>query len=110
MNTNGDVPSVAPPVLDEIIHSPYRLRICSLLQQLGVTEYQLLRESLEVSPSVLSKHLKKLEEAGYVQLSKRLVNTRPHTWVALTERGSRALRSHLAYLERIILETTPYRK
>lgn len=36
MNTNGDVPSVAPPVLDEIIHSPYRLRICSLLQQLGV--------------------------------------------------------------------------
>ncbi len=92
----------APPVLDETIHSPYRLRICALLHQLGATEYQLLRESLQVSPSVLSKHLKKLEEAGYVELSTRTVNTRPHGWATLTTHGTTAYRSHLAYLEELI--------
>ena len=91
-----------PPVLDETIHSPYRLRICSLLHQLGTTEYQFLRDSLEVSPSVLSKHLKKLKEAGYVELSKKAVNTRPHTWATLTASGSLAFRSHLAYLQQLV--------
>jgi DNA-binding MarR family transcriptional regulator len=92
----------APPVLDETIHSPYRLRICALLHQLGATDYQLLRTSLQVSPSVLSKHLKKLEEAGYVALSTHTVNTRPHGWATLTDQGARAYRSHLAYLEELI--------
>lgn len=94
-----------PPVLDETIHSPYRLRICALLHQLGTTEHQLLRESLQVSPSVLSKHLKKLEEAGYVELSTRTVNTRPRGWARLTARGISAYRSHLAYLEELIRTT-----
>lgn len=91
-----------PPVLDETIHSPYRLRICALLHQLGTTDYQLLRESLQASPSVLSKHLKKLEEAGYVELSTRTVNTRPRGWATLTAHGASAYRSHLAYLEELI--------
>ena len=91
-----------PPMLDETIHSPHRLRICALLHQLGATDYQLLRESLQVSPSVLSKHLKKLEEAGYVELSTRTVGTRPHGWATLTAHGARAYRSHLAYLEELI--------
>ncbi|MUN63423.1 helix-turn-helix domain-containing protein [Kocuria sediminis] len=90
------------PVLDETIHSPHRLRICALLHQLGTTEYQLLRESLQVSASVLSKHLKKLEEAGYVDLSTRTIGTRPHGWATLTACGARAYRSHLAYLEELI--------
>ena len=90
------------PVLNETIHSPYRLRICALLHQRGATDYPLLRESLQVSPSVLSKHLKKLEEAGYVELSTRTVNTRPHGWATLTAHGASAYRSHLAYLEELI--------
>lgn len=97
--TAGDLPQAA---LDETIHSPYRLRICSLLRQLGPTDYVLLRESLQVSPSVLSKHLKKLEEAGYVALSTRTINTRPHGWATLTEQGQEAFLSHLAYLEQLI--------
>jgi DNA-binding HxlR family transcriptional regulator len=93
------------PASDDVIHSPYRLRICSLLHRLGDTEYQLLRDSLDISPSVLSKHLKRLEEAGYIQLSSRTVNTRPHGWASLTETGRKAFLSHVAYLEQIIRDT-----
>lgn len=99
--TPGSLPQAA---LDDTIHSPYRLRICSLLHRLGSTEYTLLRESLDVSPSVLSKHLKRLEEAGYVALSTRTVNTRPHGWATLTDQGRNAFLSHLAYLEQLIHE------
>ena len=90
------------PALDDVIHSPYRLRICSLLHRLGDTEYQLLRDNLDISPSVLSKHLKRLEEAGYVLLSTRTVNTRPHGWASLTDTGHKAFLSHLAYLDQLI--------
>lgn len=99
--TTEHLPSVS---MDETIHAPYRLRICSLLDRLGPTDYALLRESLQISPSVLSNHLKKLEEAGYVGLSTRTVNTRPCGWATLTGHGREAFTSHLAYLENLIRE------
>ena len=49
---------------DSTIHAPNRLQICALLAPLDDAEFQFLRDSLEVSDSVLSKHIKHLEEAG----------------------------------------------
>lgn len=94
--------SLPPAVLDDIIHSPHRLRICNLLHALGSTEFSLLLEALDVSPSVLSKHLKKLEAAGYVEVTKGVARTRLRTWAELTPAGVEAYRAHLAYLQALI--------
>jgi DNA-binding MarR family transcriptional regulator len=87
--------------LDAVIHAPNRLKICALLGPLEEAEFQLLRESIGISDSVLSKHLKQLEEAGYVKLNKRMVNGRPRTWARLTGRGRQAFAAHVAALQEI---------
>ncbi|HEC01073.1 MAG TPA: ArsR family transcriptional regulator, partial [Sphingomonadales bacterium] len=50
--------------IDSVIHAPNRLQICALLAPLEMAEFQVLRDALKVSDSVLSKHIKQLEEAG----------------------------------------------
>ena len=73
---------------DKIIHAPNRLQICAFLVQLEEAEFQLLRAELAVSDSVLSKHIKSLEEAGYVAVVKRRDFGHRRTWVSLTAAGS----------------------
>ena len=87
---------------DSIIHAPNRLQICSLLAPLEDAEFQLIRDQLGVSDSVLSKHVKQLEEAGYVKQRKEKVNGRQRTWLYLTEEGREAFAKHVAELMRIV--------
>jgi DNA-binding transcriptional ArsR family regulator len=56
---------------DIVIHAPNRLQICALLDTTKELEFQIIKEQLDVSDSVLSKHLKVLEDANYVQLIKK---------------------------------------
>ena len=49
---------------DTVIHAPNRLQICALLDTTKELEFQIIKEQLEVSDSVLSKHLKVLEDAS----------------------------------------------
>jgi DNA-binding MarR family transcriptional regulator len=90
---------------DSIIHAPNRLQICSLLAPLEDAEFQLIRDQLGVSDSVLSKHVKQLEEAGYVKQRKEKVNGRQRTWLYLTEEGREAFAKHVAELMRIVQVT-----
>lgn len=92
------------PPLDETLHSPHRLRICALLGEVDRAEFGLIRDTLEVADSVLSKHLKVLVEAGYVTLLKAPARRggRPRTWVRLTRAGSEALRDHLRALQQMV--------
>lgn len=87
---------------DSIIHAPNRLQICSLLAPLDDAEFQFLRDSLEVSDSVLSKHIKQLEEAGYVKQRKEKVDGRQRTWVFLTNKGRTAFAGHVEALKSIV--------
>jgi hypothetical protein len=46
------------PTLDAVIHAPNRLQICAVLTPLEEAEFQMLRETVGISDSVLSKHIK----------------------------------------------------
>jgi DNA-binding MarR family transcriptional regulator len=87
--------------LNAIIHAPNRLQICAFLTPLQEAEFQLLRDELGVSDSVLSKHLKQLEEAGYVAFRKSAVNGRQRMWAGLTKSGRKAFSAHVEELSRI---------
>lgn len=88
--------------LDAIIHSPNRLQICSLLAPIETAEFQVLRNELGVSDSVLSKHIKQLEKAGYVKQRKKKFAGRQRTWVYLTNKGRKAFKIHVEELKRLV--------
>ena len=87
---------------DTIIHAPNRLQICALLETTKELEFQVVKEQLDVSDSVLSKHLKVLEDANYVQITKRTEFTRQRTWLSLTSLGRKAFKNHLTELKTIV--------
>lgn len=88
--------------IDSIIHAPNRLQICAFLMPLEMAEFKVLRDALGVSDSVLSKHIKYLEEADYVKLHKQKKNGRQHTWALLTSKGRKAFKAHVRELNRIV--------
>jgi len=86
--------------LDPLIHAPARLQLVTTLS--AVSEFATLRAVLEVSDSVLSKHVSALADAGYVRSRKGVQAGRRTTWIALTSAGREALRAHVAALRRLI--------
>ncbi len=92
---------IQPPQFDSTIHAPGRLQICALLSATDQMEFAAIRESIGVSDSVLSKHLKQLEEVGYVRLRKRPFEGRQRTWLSLTDQGKRAFAAHVGELTRL---------
>jgi DNA-binding PadR family transcriptional regulator len=47
-------------------------------------------------------HLRKLEEAGYIAVTKTFVERKPRTYVAATPQGRRVFQEHVAALEEIL--------
>lgn len=87
--------------LDPAIHAVARLELCGLLAPVDDAEFSFLRERLNVSDSVLSKHAKALEQVGYVRVDKVTRNARQRTLLSLTPAGRRAFRAHVAELRRL---------
>lgn len=90
------------PEIDPLIHPPARLQLMTMLTAVTEAEFVTLREGLEVSDSVLSKHIAALAAAGYVASRKGVLAGRRTTWVSLTRTGERALRAHVAALRALI--------
>lgn len=84
--------------LDPVIHAPNRLQMCCMLAAVDTIDFATVREALDVSESVLSKHVKTLEEAGYVKVRKAASDGRVRTWLSLSAAGREALKGHLAAL------------
>ena len=89
------------PRFDAVVHAPPRLQICGLLAAVDSMDFAAVRDSVGVSDSVLSKHVKQLEEAGYVKVGKATIASRQRTSLALTKRGRAAFAAHVAELRRI---------
>lgn len=89
--------------LDPLIHEIARLRICAALAATTAVEAQTLKAAAGISDSALSKHLRRLAEAGYISqtLGTSRGPGRPRTWVSLTDHGRTAYTEHLAALQRL---------
>lgn len=97
------------PRFDPVIHAPGRLQICAILSAADDVEFAMVRDTLAVSDSVVSKHLKQLEEAGYVRPRKAALDGRQRTWLTLTPAGRTAFAAHVAELQRLAGLTEPTR-
>lgn len=89
-------------LLDDTIHQRVRLGILAVLAEADQADFGFLKETLELSDGNLSRHLRVLEDAGYVRIEKGYEERRPRTWVNATKKGRKALSAHLAALQQLI--------
>ena len=93
------------PELDPVIHAQARLRVTATLAALGGRDritFPRLQELLEMTAGNLSTHLRKLEDAGYVEITKTHERRTPVTYVALTRTGRRAFEDYTAALRALL--------
>lgn len=88
--------------LDTALHAPARLQIAAMLARVEEAEFAIIRDIVEVSDSVLSKHLAALKEAGYVNLRKAALDGRQRTWASLTRAGRDAFAAHVTALQNLV--------
>lgn len=92
-------------ILDEIIHQPTRLRIMTLLvsvPQLDHLAYGFIQKTLYLTGGNLTIHLRKLEAAGYLAITKEFEGAKPRTWVQATATGRQAFADYLSNLQRTL--------
>lgn len=94
-------PVNAPGGIDEFLHTPARLNICSLLAPADWVDFTFLRDSIGTSDSALSKQLSALVQAGYVEIRKER-GLRRQTLVRLSDPGRTAFEAYLASLEDLL--------
>jgi DNA-binding HxlR family transcriptional regulator len=87
--------------LDKTIHEKGRLGIMTLLATRSSWTFQDLKAELNMSDGNLVSHLRTLHHAGYVAVTKEIMD-RPQTSYALTVKGKSAFQDYLNVLEQIV--------
>ncbi len=87
--------------LDNLLTHAVRFSVVAALAGVDRAEFALVRDSVEISDSVLSKQVALLEQAGYVGVEKGRVGRRTRTWLHLTPSGRETLDRHVAALRAI---------
>ena len=88
--------------LDRLIHERIRLGIVAALAANESLTFAELKDVLKASDGNLSVHARKLEEAGYIKVTKGFEDRKPKTDYRLTPKGRRALETYLQQMEGIL--------
>ena len=92
-------------VLDETIHQTTRLRIMTLLVSVPEADrlaYGFIQQTLGLTGGNLTIHLRRLQDAGYLAMTKEFQGSKPRTWVQATTAGRQAFATYLSNLERTL--------
>jgi DNA-binding MarR family transcriptional regulator len=92
--------TVSPEKLDDVIHSSrLRFSIMMVLATVEQADFTFLRDATVSTDGNIGVQLKKLEAAGYISATKRLVRRWRMTDYALTSKGRKALVEYLKQME-----------
>ncbi len=94
----------AGPDFDPLLLSQVRLGIVSVLLTRKDATFSDLKQLLGLTQGNLGVHLRKLEEGGYVAVTKRFEKRKPVTTAKLTAKGRKAFLAHVKTLEDIARE------
>jgi DNA-binding MarR family transcriptional regulator len=103
MTEQQDGPDLQPLAdIDQVIHAPARLMILTYLYVVESADYVFLLRLTGLTWGNLSTHLSKLEEAGYVKVTKTFKGKKPHSTVSLTEQGRAAFRAYKESMQQVL--------
>jgi DNA-binding MarR family transcriptional regulator len=88
--------------IDDVIHGRMRLGIMAYLADAETADFNELKQLLQATQGNLSVHLRKLEEAGYIDIEKSFLNRKPLTRARITAKGKAAFKTYLEALGRLI--------
>jgi DNA-binding MarR family transcriptional regulator len=80
--------------LDRVIHEPGRLMLVALLFAVERSDFLYLQHETGMNKGTLSSHLSRLEQAGYVEVSKTYRGKVPQTLLRLTKAGREAFEQY----------------
>ena len=80
--------------IDKIIHEPVRLSILAHLYVLDSADALFLKNQIGLTWGNFSTHLKRLENAEYIEVQKEFVDRKPVTSYRLTELGRAAFQQY----------------
>jgi DNA-binding MarR family transcriptional regulator len=93
--------------IDRVIHEKGRLAIMSMLAASPELSFTDLRDTLSMTDGNITTHIRTLQEAGYISVTKSFQNNRPLTTCALTTAGRKAFAQYINLLERIVRQNKP---
>lgn len=88
--------------LDDVVHSRIRLAVMSILMSVDEAEFTYLRDRTGATDGNLGAHLRKLEDAEYLEADKRFEDRKPVTRYRMTDVGREAFRRYVDRLEAMI--------
>ena len=86
---------------DKIIHEPARLRIMMILTGIRQVDFNFLLMTLNLTRGNLSRHITKLESAGYLKVKKSFNGKIPNTAYRITQTGSDTLTEYWKEIDNV---------
>ena len=93
--------------LDRVIHEKGRMAIMSLLAAQSELSFTELRDTMGMTDGNITTHIRTLQEAGYIAVTKSFQEKRPLTTCTLTPAGRQAFSDYIRLLEQIVQQAKP---
>lgn len=91
--------------IDKVIHSPARLSIIAHLYVVESADFLFLMSQTGLTFGNLSTHMRKLEDAGYIEVIKEFTGRKPHTMLRLTKKGRAAFEDYRKQMKQLFNDT-----
>jgi len=97
---SGDLQPISD--IDPLIHAPTRLKIMAYLSIVESADFTFLMRQTGLTRGNLSVNLRKLEDAGYVSITKEFVDRIPRTLIRLTSNGREAIQTYRENMQNVL--------
>lgn len=88
--------------LDPLLHSQLRLSIVSILMSVDQANFIFIKDETRATSGNLSIQIKKLQDAGYIEVKKTFKNNYPNTSLSITQKGIEAFENYVSSLKKYI--------
>jgi DNA-binding MarR family transcriptional regulator len=88
--------------IDTLIHAPARLMILTYLYVVESADYVFLMRLTGLTWGNLATHVNKLEDAGYLEVSKSFIGKKPHSALRMTEKGRAAFQAYRRSMRQLL--------
>jgi predicted transcriptional regulator len=88
--------------LDPVLHSQLRLAIVSLVISQGEVDFNAVKDATRATSGNISIQIKKLQEAGYIDVVKSFKNNYQNTAIRITDQGLKAFEAYVECLKKYL--------
>jgi predicted transcriptional regulator len=88
--------------LDPLLHSQLRLAIVSLLIASPEADFNQVKQATNATAGNISVQIKKLQDAGYIEVVKSFKNNYQNTSLKITDKGVKAFENYVESLKQYI--------